>query len=626
MPKWVQEIPMVGKNWNPSWYLKPSATRKYLLEEAAGFPLDTFSLISNRHYDSDMLKRALAMEMKGELDGARSTRMMFSPNGEFLATAKTLKLKKTKGSSKHTTNIQLLEVSSGKSLPEIRLDDKSVGAMAFSHDSQQLAIGGYVWIHLLDSSTLKERKKYKWAGSPYYPPNNIAFSPDGGLLALSWRTGYLKLLDMLSGYCRDSQENDVNIDKFNSRAITFSPDGKQLARVSERTLQVWNVASLALVREFKIHANHCGLVWFTPDRLNLAVCLGKDVAEYRDIGWTKAEEDIVGHGAPVHIMVSSTTGALASASKDNTIKLWNIGTGQETVTLKGHLDRITGLAFSPDGKRLGSSSKDHSIRVWDTHCGEEQFILECKVAIHSVAFSPDGTQVAGGLEVGDLGRAAFRIWDVTMKDDKTDVRFWRKKEGPRKSSKKIELPWLAPRITCLAFSRDHNRLPASVAGEFLTLWGISSKKRGEQSIEIFIERGQEVLAMAYSPDSSLLAVASSNNQISLWWLESKEELCMLDVGAPLRSLRFISDHCLETDRGYITISHVGWRIHMQIQGSASGDFFLRSGWIIKDGKHLLWLPEHYQGRCSAVSGDILVIGQGSGEVTFLNLRSLRNVE
>jgi WD40 repeat protein len=56
---------------------------------------------------------------------------------------------------------------------------------------------------------------------------------------------------------------------------------------------------------------------------------------------------------------------LASASRDNTVKVWDAGTGQETLTLKGHTSSVWGVAFSPDGRRLASAGQDGTVKLWD---------------------------------------------------------------------------------------------------------------------------------------------------------------------------------------------------------------------------------------------------------------------
>jgi WD40 repeat protein len=67
---------------------------------------------------------------------------------------------------------------------------------------------------------------------------------------------------------------------------------------------------------------------------------------------------------------------LASASNDQTVKVWDVATGQETLTLKGHTSGVLSVAFSPDGQRLASASNDQTVKVWDIATGQETLTLK----------------------------------------------------------------------------------------------------------------------------------------------------------------------------------------------------------------------------------------------------------
>jgi WD40 repeat protein len=55
----------------------------------------------------------------------------------------------------------------------------------------------------------------------------------------------------------------------------------------------------------------------------------------------------------------------ASASLDDTLKIWDAQSGQEIRALKGHIDLVCSVAWSPDGKRLVSGCADGTLKVWD---------------------------------------------------------------------------------------------------------------------------------------------------------------------------------------------------------------------------------------------------------------------
>jgi WD40 repeat protein len=63
---------------------------------------------------------------------------------------------------------------------------------------------------------------------------------------------------------------------------------------------------------------------------------------------------------------------LASGSRDRAIKLWDVASGKNAVTLTRHAGDVHVVVFSPDGKILASGSKDFSIKLWDLHTKDNE--------------------------------------------------------------------------------------------------------------------------------------------------------------------------------------------------------------------------------------------------------------
>ncbi|NXI61983.1 CORO7 protein, partial [Anseranas semipalmata] len=56
---------------------------------------------------------------------------------------------------------------------------------------------------------------------------------------------------------------------------------------------------------------------------------------------------------------------LVSSSYDMTVRIWELGAGQEVLCLQGHTDQIFSLAWSPDGRKLATASKDGRLRLYE---------------------------------------------------------------------------------------------------------------------------------------------------------------------------------------------------------------------------------------------------------------------
>ncbi|MEI6444338.1 MAG: hypothetical protein WCO29_14715, partial [Nostocales cyanobacterium ELA583] len=61
---------------------------------------------------------------------------------------------------------------------------------------------------------------------------------------------------------------------------------------------------------------------------------------------------------------------LASGSDDNTVKLWDVQSGDCVRTLEGHSNWVTSVAWSGDGLTLASGSDDNTVKLWDVQSGD----------------------------------------------------------------------------------------------------------------------------------------------------------------------------------------------------------------------------------------------------------------
>jgi WD40 repeat protein/tRNA A-37 threonylcarbamoyl transferase component Bud32 len=260
----------------------------------------------------------------------------------------------------------------------------------------------------------------------------------------------------------------------------------------------------------------------------------------------------VGHMGPVTSVSFSPDGkhiATGGGAFDNfakplfgEVKLWDMVTGKEVRTLKGHKLPVTSVCFSHDGKRIVSGSGGSpnpqgelpgEVKVWDVQGQEICSLMGHTGRVTSVCFSPDGKQVlSGGGTYGKPGEV--KLWDVATRQE---IRSFK---GHISS------------VSSVSFSPDGQRIASGSASEGNSQGDLPGEVKmwdAATGQELFTLRGHTVGAtlVSFSPDSKRIASGSPGafgkpSQVKVWdTATGREVLTLKGHSGNVLSLNFSPD-------------------------------------------------------------------------------------
>jgi WD40 repeat protein/serine/threonine protein kinase len=239
---------------------------------------------------------------------------------------------------------------------------------------------------------------------------------------------------------------------------------------------------------------------------------------------------------------------LATASSDNTARIWDAQTGALRTTVRT-ADRVITVAFSPDSRLMASGGQDHTVRVWDVIAGREVMALPVGMGIRRVAFSPDGTvlltaavqgavklwRMPSGTPLGELGGHAA-IMGATFCDNGACIVTW--------DTEKIVV-WDAVTLARRTSYQQSGGVFAAAVSRTGALIAI-----GTESGELVLLRGDgsliarraahdaPIFDIAISPDETVVATGSNDRTVRLWSAAAEPRGVLAGHRANITRVRF----------------------------------------------------------------------------------------
>lgn len=220
--------------------------------------------------------------------------------------------------------------------------------------------------------------------------NTLQFSPDNKILLSGNQDGSIKSWDATNSF---KQISSVNPIKESITNISFSLDGKEVGISSYKSFFVYSAPTLKKLKtKKKAHTTFVRCANFSKSGQYIVSTSWRDntlvIWKRATLKIEKVLPETVWSDYAIFI---NDDKQIVSINHENTIKVWDVASGNLMQTFAGHTDWVYGILISPDGKYLLSGSLDNTIKKWGLTTGKIVQTIEAhKNGITWLASSADG--------------------------------------------------------------------------------------------------------------------------------------------------------------------------------------------------------------------------------------------